>query len=144
LPGVAIAVRAMEKFAVPGVDCVGIAHSQRAAATNRGTSNVGPGLVACWHLDSPHIAGLEASNGPGAHAVTARKTVCRQFGRDDGNAGGPADGVDRLNIAPDGVLQADRERVAAMYNRPAAFEKQASPLLAARHDRPLALIEDHY
>jgi hypothetical protein len=31
-----------------------------------------------------------------------------------------------------------------MYNRPAAFEKQASPLLAARHDWPLALIEDEH
>jgi hypothetical protein len=35
------------------------------------------------------------------------------------------------------AVGADRERVAAM----AAFE-QASPLLAARHGRPLALIED--
>jgi hypothetical protein len=65
---------------------------------------------------------------------------------DDGNAGGPAAGIephsDRLNIAPDAVFQADRERIAAMYDRPAAFEKQVSPLLAARHDRPLALIED--
>jgi hypothetical protein len=65
---------------------------------------------------------------------------------DDGNAGGPAAGVElhseRLNIAPDAVLQADREPAAAMDNRPAAFEKQ--PLLAARHDRPLALIEDEY
>jgi hypothetical protein len=51
---------------------------------------------------------------------------------------------DRLNIATDAVLQAHRERVAAMYNRPAAFDKQASPLLGARHDRPLALIEDEY
>jgi hypothetical protein len=48
---------------------------------------------------------------------------------------------DRLNIAPDAVLQA-RDRAAAMDNRPAAIEKQASPLLAARHDPPLALIED--
>jgi hypothetical protein len=48
-------------------------------------------------------------------------------------------------IALDAVLQADREPAAAMHNRPAAFEKQASPRLAARHDRwPLALIEDEY
>jgi hypothetical protein len=71
LAGVAIAVRAMEKFAVLGVDSVGIAHSERAAGTNR---------------DAPNL-------------------------------------------------------VAAL--RPAAFEKQAT-LLAARHDRPLALIEDAY
>jgi hypothetical protein len=80
-------------------------------------------------------------------AENPRRLVAIRVG-DDGNAGGPAAGVeldsDRLNIAPDAVLQADRERVAAMYNRPAAFEKQASPLLGARHDRPLALIEDEY
>jgi hypothetical protein len=40
--------------------------------------------------------------------------------------------------------QADRKRVTAIDNRPAAFEKQASALLAQRHDRPLALIEDEY
>jgi hypothetical protein len=39
---------------------------------------------------------------------------------------------------------ADRKRVAAIDNRPAAFEKPASRLLAAGHDRPLALIEDEY
>jgi hypothetical protein len=39
LPGVAIAVRAMEKFAGFDVDSVGIAHSERAAATDRDTSN---------------------------------------------------------------------------------------------------------
>jgi hypothetical protein len=75
LPGVAIAVRAMEKFAIPGVDCVGIAYSQRAAATNRNTSNVGPGLVACWQLGSHCVAGLETSNGLGALAVAARQIV---------------------------------------------------------------------
>jgi hypothetical protein len=68
LPGVAIAVRAMEKFAVLGVDSLGIAHSERAAATNRDTSNVGPGLLACWHLGSQHVASLEALNGLSAHA----------------------------------------------------------------------------
>jgi hypothetical protein len=48
LPGVAIAGRAMEKFAVLGFDSVGIAHSERAADTNRDASNVVPGLLACW------------------------------------------------------------------------------------------------
>jgi hypothetical protein len=80
-------------------------------------------------------------------AETRRRLVAILVG-DDGNAGGPAAGVElhsgRLNVAPDAVLQADREPVAAMDNRPAAFEMQASPLLAARHDRPLALIEDEY
>jgi hypothetical protein len=80
LPGAATAARAMEKFAVLGVDSVGIAHSQRAAATNRGTSKVGSGVVACWHLGSHHVAGLEASNGLGPQAVAARETVCRQLG----------------------------------------------------------------
>jgi hypothetical protein len=47
---VAIVVRAMEKFAALGVDAVGIAHSQKAAATNRDTFNVGPGRLARWHL----------------------------------------------------------------------------------------------
>jgi hypothetical protein len=46
---------------------------------------------------------------------------------DDGNAGGPAAGVElhseRLNIAPDAVLQAVREPVTVMDNRPAAFDK---------------------
>jgi hypothetical protein len=68
LPGVATAVRAIEKLAVLGVDSVGIAHAERAAATNRDT--VVPAL------------------------------------------------------------------------RPAAFDKQAGPLLAARRDRSLALIDD--
>ena len=81
MPSVAIAVRAMEKFAVLGADSVGIAHSERAAATNRDTSNVGPGLLACWHLGSHNIAGLEASDGLGAHAVAAWQTVCRQLVR---------------------------------------------------------------
>jgi hypothetical protein len=80
-------------------------------------------------------------------AENLRRLVAILVG-DDGNADGPAAGVelhsDRLNIALDAVLQADRERVAAIYNRPAAFEKQAGLLLAARHDLPLALIEDEY
>jgi hypothetical protein len=75
LPGVAIAVRAMEKFAIPGLDCAAVAHSQRAAATNRNTSNVGPGPLPCWHLGSHRVAGLEASNGLGALAVAAREIV---------------------------------------------------------------------
>jgi hypothetical protein len=65
---------------------------------------------------------------------------------DDGNAGGPAARVELhsdLTIAPDAVLQADRERIAAIDNRPVAFEKQTT-LLGARHDRPLALIEEEY
>jgi hypothetical protein len=65
----------------------------------------------------------------------------------DGNSAGPVAGVelhsDQLAIAPDAGLQADRGRVAAIDNRPVAFEKQVTPL-AARHDRPLALIEDEY
>jgi hypothetical protein len=69
LPGVATAVRAIEKLAVPGVYSVGIAHAERAAATH---DRVVPAL------------------------------------------------------------------------RPAAFDKQARPLLAARRDRPLALIDDQY
>jgi hypothetical protein len=149
LAGVAIAVRAMEKFAVLGIDWVGIAHSQRAAATNRDTSNVVPGFLAGWHLGSRHVAGLEASNGPGAHA-RARETVCRQLGPAVGPSCARLDCERRLLPADErseliyAVLQADRERVAAMYNRPAAFEKQVSPLLGARHYRPPALIEDEY
>jgi hypothetical protein len=296
-PGVAIAVRAMEKFAVLGVDSLGIAHSQRAAATDRKTSNVVPDRLACWHLGSHHVAGLEASNGVRADARAARQTVCRQLGQvvpssacldcerrllpaderhtmalyealadtglpveassagrikhrarlgipkthaldgacvgeivalraaaalsgalacalmrssragcrqvhtratklltrfdprprhigdaaigtvpceflenvfpdfvvsklkqaenlfvailagDDGNAGGPAARVklhsDRLTIAPDAVLRADRERIAAIDNRPVAFEKPTT-LFGARHDRPLVLIEEEY
>jgi hypothetical protein len=49
--------------------------SEKAAASNRDASNVVPGLLACWH-----VAGLEASNGLGAYAVAARKTVRRQPG----------------------------------------------------------------
>jgi hypothetical protein len=133
----------MEKFAVLGVDSVGIAHSQRAAATNRDTSNVGPGRLACWDLGSHHVAGLEASPSLVSklkQAENLRRLVAILVG-DDGNAGGLAAAVElhseRLNITPDAVLQADGEPVA-----PAAFDKQ--PLLAARHDRPLALIEDEY
>jgi hypothetical protein len=48
-------------------------------------------------------------------------------------------GVDSLNIAPDAVLQANREGVAGMRNRPAARE-QASPLFEARHQRFVALV----
>jgi hypothetical protein len=70
LPVVAIAVRGMEKFAVLGVGSVGMAHSERAAATNRDT-NVVPGLVACWHLGPHHVAGSEASNRLGPHAGAA-------------------------------------------------------------------------
>jgi hypothetical protein len=80
-------------------------------------------------------------------AENLRRLVAILVG-DDGSAGGPAAGVelhsDKLNIARDLVLQADRQRVAAMYNRPAAFDQQASPLLGAGHYRPLALIEDEY
>jgi hypothetical protein len=80
-------------------------------------------------------------------AENSRRLVAILVG-DDGNAGGPAAGVelhaDRLNMTPDAVLQADRERVAVIDNRPAASETQTSPLLGARHDRPLALIEDEY
>jgi hypothetical protein len=79
-------------------------------------------------------------------AETLRRLVAILVG-DDGNAGGPAAGVERhsdSNIAPEAVLQADRERVAAIHSRPAAFEKQPGLLLAAPHDRPLAGIEDEY
>jgi hypothetical protein len=40
-----MAVRAMEKFAVLGIDSVGIAHSERATATNRDMSNVVPAFL---------------------------------------------------------------------------------------------------
>jgi hypothetical protein len=80
LPGVAIPVRATETFAGLVVDCVGIANSERAAATNRDTSDVVPGLLVYRHLGSHHIAGFDASNGPGAHAVAVRETACRQLG----------------------------------------------------------------
>jgi hypothetical protein len=67
---------------------------------------------------------------------------------DDDNASGLAAGVDfdpdTLNLAPDPVLQANRERVTAMHNRMAAREKRVSPLLRARHHRPLTLIENEY
>ena len=67
---------------------------------------------------------------------------------DDGNAGGRAAGVElyshRLNITLGAVPQAERERIAAMHDRTAAFEKQASPLFGTWHDRPLTLIEDEY
>jgi hypothetical protein len=69
-------------------------------------------------------------------ATRARRDVV-EFWRHIGDAA-------RGAVPSDAVLQADRERVAAIDNRPAAFEKQASPLLAARPDRPLALIEDEY
>jgi hypothetical protein len=63
---------------------------------------------------------------------------------DDRDARGLGAGIDldpdRLNIAPAAVLQANRERVATMHNRPAAREKQASPLFRARHRRSLAFI----
>jgi hypothetical protein len=46
----------MEKFAVFGVDSVGIAHSERAAGPNGG---VDPGLLAFWHFGPHHVAGLK-------------------------------------------------------------------------------------
>jgi hypothetical protein len=64
----------------------------------------------------------------------------------DGNAGDPTAGIeldpDRLNLASDPVLQANRERVAAMHNRTAASEKRASPFLRTRHQRFLALVQN--
>jgi hypothetical protein len=61
---------------------------------------------------------------------------------DGRDARGLAAGIDldpdRLNIAPAAVLQANRKRVATMHNRPAAREKQASPLFGAGHQRLLA------
>jgi hypothetical protein len=73
LPGVAMAVRAMEKFAVLGVDSVGIAHSERAAATNH-ESNVVPGF---WPIGTPArtmspVARLQGGDGlPPAMAFVA-------------------------------------------------------------------------
>jgi hypothetical protein len=110
LPGVAMAARAIEKFAVV----------EAAAATNRDTSNVGPGLLARWHSGS--LAGFQAPNRLGAHAGVRGKPCAVSF--------------------LDAILKADRHRVAAIHRCPAAFDKQASLIFAARHDRPLAPIED--
>jgi hypothetical protein len=70
------------------------------------------------------------------------------FVGDDGNAGGLAAEVgfdpDGLNLAHDTVLRADRKRVAAIYYRTAAFEKQPSPFLRTRHQRPLTPIKNEY
>jgi hypothetical protein len=60
----------MERFAVLGVDCVGIADSERAAGTNGDSSHRRPSCL--WHLGSHYVAGLQDSNGLGAHAVTRR------------------------------------------------------------------------
>jgi hypothetical protein len=69
--------------------------------------------------------------------------VCA-FVAHESNAGDFAAGVDldadRLQFAPDAVLQAKREWIALVYDRPPAFEKKAGPPLAARHQRFLALI----
>jgi hypothetical protein len=54
---------------------------------------------------------------------------------------GDPDGLDLAHVT---VLQADRKRVAAMDDRRAAFEKQASRFLGTRHQRPLTLIESEY
>jgi hypothetical protein len=66
----------------------------------------------------------------------------------DGNASGLAAGItldpDRLKFSPDAVRQADREGIATHNNRPAVFDKQASPFLTTRHQRPLTLIENEY
>jgi hypothetical protein len=103
----------MKKFAVLGVDSVAMAHSERAAGTNGNSPDVDCGLV----------AGLAG---------------------DDRDARGPGTGIDldqgRLNIAPDAVLQGNREGVARMHNRPAGREQQATPLFGARHQRFLALV----
>jgi hypothetical protein len=74
-----------------------------------------------------------------------RRLVADLLG-DDRDARGFAAGIDldadRLNIAPDAVLQANREGVARKHNRPAAREQQASPLFGAPHQRgfPAALV----
>jgi hypothetical protein len=52
----------MEKFL--GVDPAGIAHSERAAATNLDTSDVGSGLLAGWYLGS-HGLGAPMQEPPG-------------------------------------------------------------------------------
>jgi hypothetical protein len=70
----------MAKFAVFGVDSVGIAHSERAARTNRDSPDVDPSLLVFWHFGPHHVAGLKAANGLGAHTIAARETVCRKIG----------------------------------------------------------------
>jgi hypothetical protein len=57
----------------------------------------------------------------------------------NGNAGDLAAGVeldaDRLRLAADPVLQADREGVALVDDRPAAVEQQMRAVQRARHQR---------
>jgi hypothetical protein len=73
------------------------------------------------------------------------RMVCALVG-DNGNTGDFAAGVeldpDRLNIAANAILETDRKRVATNNNRPAAFEKQACPPLAARHQRLFASVQN--
>jgi hypothetical protein len=128
----------MEKFAGLGVDSVGIAHSERAAGTNRDSPNVDSGLLACWHFGSHHVAGpkrltdLPSPVNKLEQTEDFRRLVAVLLG-DDRDARNLAAGIDLdpdgLNIAPDAVLQANREGVTTMHNHPAAREKQASPLL---------------
>jgi hypothetical protein len=72
-----------------------------------------------------------------------RRLVVVRVG-DERDARGPAAGIDldpdRPDIAPDAILQANREGAATMHNRPAAREKQASPLFGALQQRFLALV----
>jgi hypothetical protein len=145
-----------------GVDAVGSANSERAAGANGDSPDVDCGLLAVGHL-GPHrvtcrtaatpskrpasrkgFVDLPPAMGEFKQAENLRGFVCVLVSN-DGNAGDPTAGIeldpDRLNLASDPVLQVNRERVAAMHNRTAASEKQASPFLRTRHQRFLALVQ---
>jgi hypothetical protein len=65
---------------------------------------------------------------------------------DEGNAGGLAAGVDldadRLRLAADLVLEADRERTALVHDRPATTKQPMCAVQRTRHQRFLVLVQN--
>jgi hypothetical protein len=75
----------------------------------------------------------------------SRRLVAGLVGN-DGNAGDLAAGVeldpDRLRAAAGPILEADRERMQFVHDRPAAVEQQMRPVHRTRHQRLLVLIQN--